>query len=1039
MKDFLHHKSLRCHYYLPTKIIILLIIFVTLGKFDLTMIKSIFNFTRNRTLTTCMAVLTTISIWGAPITPQDASAEASAFLNSNPKGLRAPASQGVALKLAYTCKGSEQALFYIFNNSDGFVIVSADDRFPAILGYSESGRFDESKIPVNMKTWLDGYAAEMTHYMAKLPDGIGREGAPLKASRQPIEPLITTKWDQDSPYNLLCPTDTYGRAVTGCVATAYAQIMKYHQWPLKPQGSNAGVNFDGTTFNWRQMIDEYTDGNYTATQATAVATLMRQCGAAVDMQYSSWSSGAYSFDVQPALTRYFLYDPSLKMLWKDYTPQSEWEDIIYAELVAGRPVYYSGQSSEGGHAFVCDGYSQNSYFHFNWGWGGYEDGYFLLTALNPASGGIGSYEDGYTSSQSVIIGIKPGTESSEPTQSEIVATGGFYYQGSLSFNIQDSTNGYYLFYNPLGYTLNIQPGIKITPAAGGEPIYRECGTSVELPASYGYQVMTLGSAPRLEDGIYHVSPAFYPAGSNKEWQPVRIPIGKQDYVEMIVKNGTATFTNPGPDPDNTAKLLFGRPEFMPVVYGDLPVAVRIPVVNVGRGDFNEELGFSIMDNDSEYGSASSVISRYSIPAGTSQNIDLVFSDPLEAAIYDFSIIDMKNNTYLDNFKVAVKKADIKLNNSTVKVSDLSPDFFTAGKAAPLYFTVENSSYLSQKMEFTFNVLDGVTLRKIKTLPVNYNVTIPGSWSGRVTIRPTDLEMAPGQYYWQVSDMSGNPLSLPSPMIVNSEILEKDGISYIITSEERKEAVVVAPAGDPYSGEIEVPASIDGYKITALRNNAFTFSTATQVSLPESIERLDAGTFAACSSLRNFISESNSIIPFYKDIFNDAKLSSIWLNVAQNLIEDWHSTPGWSAMMTPSWFFKLDNVEIAEGLEINKTTGLPYAPYRVNYLTPLTLKFNAPEGKNVDLTVICNYDWIFQGVVNPASYTLQLPALGLSTCGEVRAKATSEQVAVEGVLAEKYFDVFSIDGRRVLTSATTNQIKALPTGLYIVNGRKILIR
>ncbi len=993
---------------------------------------------RNLSLLGIMAV-TAASTWAAPVDESQAADMAAEFLNTNPTSIRRAPSSGASLSLAYKATDGKTPLFYIFNDADGFVIVSADDKFPAVLGYSDSGIFDEAKIPVNMKAWLDGYAAEMTHYLPVLPDGFGSITKQNRISRAPISPMVTTKWNQDTPYNLLCPTDKYGQAVTGCVATAYAQIMNFHKWPTQPVGENGGITFTGTTYNWRQMLDDYQPGTYTGSQATAVATLMRQCGAAVNMRYSAWASGAYSHQVPTALTRYFKYDPGLTMYWKDYIPQSRWNDIVYQELAQGRPVYYSGSSSEGGHAFVCDGYSDNEYFHFNWGWGGYEDGYYRLTALNPASGGIGSYEDGYTSNQSIIIGIKPGTESSEPTQTGLLASGGFYHKSGLTFEVREGQTEN-LIYNPFDYTINVQMGIKIVAADNAADItYKECGSATDLASMYGFMEMTTGSLPALPDGKYKVYPVYRCPKTSSNWLELPVPIGMQNYVDLTLSKGNPTFTNSGPDSSNTPKLIFGTPETVDVLYGDLPVALRIPVVNVGQGDFSSQLGFSLMDAEDDFGGAASVMDTYIIPAGSSSNIDVSFNSELPAGTYILSVMDMTGNIFIDNYKLTLKETDLPALGNSIKASALSPNFFTEGKDSPLYFTVSNPSFASQTMDFTFEILDSNSLLPIKTLPVNYSVTVPGNYTGRINVRPTDLEVEPGVYYWRVKDSEGQNISAPAPMIVNSEVKMKDGIAYVETSRSRKEALIVAPESNPYIGNIIIPESIDGLKVKGLRNNAFTFASTPEVSLPANITKLDPGTFYCNTALNNFFSESKQIIPYQDQIFA-SPLRNIWLNVSQDIVGEWHSQAGWRGMQTPYWMMKLDGVEITSGMDIDTSTSEPI-PYRMNFATPLSLTFSAPEGKNVEILMIVDRVWILNATVDPKTYTLEVPALGLNTTGEIRLTATTAPLGVEGVESDpdSIFDLFSIDGRLILRNATKQDLKNLPSGLYFSKGQKILIK
>ncbi|MDE6117873.1 MAG: thiol protease/hemagglutinin PrtT [Duncaniella sp.] len=338
-------------------------------------------------------------------------------------GGNTPSRSAAALKKTplLTLSESGAPMVYLFENvsDEGFMVLSADDIAAPVLGYSEEGKLDPDNLPVNLSWWLEQYKGEIA---AAVAAGIDTpyEEVRSRADRSPIAPLMSTRWNQDAPYNLQCPLISGKRAVTGCVATAMAQVLKYHNWPEKGVGKhqyNLGtqtISFDyaSTTFDWNNMLDTYTS-SATTTQNNAVATLMLACGVAVDMKYTASESGAISCKVTPALISYFNYDKGVHSVCRSAYTSSVWEEMIYGELANNGPVFYAGQSSEGGHAFVCDGYSSNGYFHFNWGWGGMSDGYFRLNALDPSSQGIGGSSSGFNFDQMAIIGVKKPVADSE--------------------------------------------------------------------------------------------------------------------------------------------------------------------------------------------------------------------------------------------------------------------------------------------------------------------------------------------------------------------------------------------------------------------------------------------------------------------------------------------------------------------------------------------------------------------------------------------------------------------------------------------------
>ena len=319
---------------------------------------------------------------------------------------------------------------YVFSMSEagGFVIVSNDDRTLHILGFSETGVLDLENMPDEQRAWLQGYADEIAwlklHDASIAPMGTISGARAGSHEKETIEPLLTTTWAQRAPYNDLCPEYASGkRAVTGCVATAMAQVMNYHKWPVAATEAIPGYQdgygvyqtaLEATTFNWGNMLDSYSGGE-TTEQNTAVATLMQYCGYSVEMNYGS-TSGTNMFKVAPALKTYFGYNETTTYLSRSFYTNDKWEDIIYHELASNRPVIYGGQSTGGGHAFVCDGYRHEyatDFFHINWGWGGKSDEYYVLSVLDPYSGqgtGGSSSNGGFYFGQEAIVGIQKSSD-----------------------------------------------------------------------------------------------------------------------------------------------------------------------------------------------------------------------------------------------------------------------------------------------------------------------------------------------------------------------------------------------------------------------------------------------------------------------------------------------------------------------------------------------------------------------------------------------------------------------------------------------------
>ena len=371
-----------------------------------------------------LTVIVSLTMMAGNVTPEKALQQATSFVQSRiQKGEGPRMAPGTPLHLNLASRVSGLYVFNVSNNG-GFVIVSPDDCAQTILGYSDCGQFDPDNIPCNMRAWLQGYADEIAWAQQQTAEGRlqttgNRANAPAAIIKTPIAPLIETRWDQGTPYNNLCPEYAAGEhAITGCVATAMAQVMYYHKWPEATTmpipsyddrwWSSPSLPAAVTTFNWNDMQLTY-DG--TETTETAVATLMYYCGISVKMDYGNNAnamSGASSSDIEYALETYFNYSTTTKYVSRSYYSYGDWINLIYHELEEGRPVLYGGSSDGGGHEFVCDGYQGEDFFHINWGWSGMSDNYFKLSALNPYAQGSGgsSSNDGFHYGQDAVIGIQ---------------------------------------------------------------------------------------------------------------------------------------------------------------------------------------------------------------------------------------------------------------------------------------------------------------------------------------------------------------------------------------------------------------------------------------------------------------------------------------------------------------------------------------------------------------------------------------------------------------------------------------------------------
>jgi hypothetical protein len=424
--------------------------------------------------------LFTVCVWAQRITEDQARERALKYLTTN-DAAKARGMKTADRKATAATVGAES--IYAFNlEGGGYVIASGDSRALPVLGYSASGTIDWELMPANMRAWLKQYdqAIASLGKSKDFVDGNSKRGVKTRAVRPAIEPLIKTQWYQEAPYWNKVPLydganpDWKGQhCLTGCVATAMAQIMNYYQWPkaaCEPipeyEYETAHANkkktvyidaLPATTFDWDHMIANYegSDGTILGTEAQqdAVATLMRYCGQSVYMNYSPEFSGSDHQQVVEALVKYFGYKNTVRSLKRIQYSIDGWEDLVYSELAKGRPLQYGGDADDGGHSFICDGYDSDGLFHINWGWGGGGDGYFALAVLNPydnTSAGSSSSGIGFSINQDAVFGVEPDTDGTSPkhlipqayidSEEPFVVlepdTVGFVYQ-FISFTYQD--------------------------------------------------------------------------------------------------------------------------------------------------------------------------------------------------------------------------------------------------------------------------------------------------------------------------------------------------------------------------------------------------------------------------------------------------------------------------------------------------------------------------------------------------------------------------------------------------------------------------
>lgn len=616
----------------------------------------------------------------------------------------------LAYKVEYRAKTDQAesesaALLYVFNQGDhGYVMVSGDDRVIPILAYSNESKFDPNDIPPNARKWIEGYKTQIrdaietellptesiendwkNYYEGKIITG-GAEAS--------VSPLMTTKWGQSPYVNALCPSNS----VTGCVATAMAQIMKYWNYPANGTGFHSynhstygtlSANFGSTAYNWSAMPNVVNSSN------SAVATLMYQVGVSVDMDYgpaSTGGSGAYVISSKSPVTHcseyslktYFGYKNALQGIERSNYSQSQWLNLMKTELNANRPILYAGFGSGGGHCFVADGYDANDFLHFNWGWGGSYDGYFQINSLNPLGVGTGGGSGSYNSGQQAVIGIEP------PANAQVYDMKLYDYVASNK--------------NPIGYGQSFEISTNIlndgTNTFNGDYCaaifddqsnfidYVEIRTGFSLAGGYRYTnnlVFKSSGLYSMVPGTYHASVFYRPTGGS--WTQVGKRGSYTNYIQLTVTNNNDMKLNSAISITQGTTLTKGQ-----------PINVNLNVVNRGNSTFYGQFEVNLYNLDGSFAQSVGVVTESSgLPVGYTYNAPyLSFSNSsvtIEPGTYLLALHHKPTGSSRELTGTGSFLNPIKV---TVKLSSIPPDQYEVNdqKSQAYNFTASFSGNVS---------------------------------------------------------------------------------------------------------------------------------------------------------------------------------------------------------------------------------------------------------------------------------------------------------------------------------------------------------
>jgi len=578
-----------------------------------------------------------------PITKEAAQQKAVQFLSKKQSNRAlAPRLKPVSLQ---EVSGLNSERLYAFNvgQKNGFVVMSADDcTGELILGYADKGELSMETMPDNMRAWLKGYDDEikwMQEHGVTNEVAASRANSP-SAARTPISPLLTSRWNQNEPYNTYCPKKVEEPnivpTVTGCVATATAQVLYYYG---KKRGESTttlkaipgyttathslAVDEKAVrTFDWSKMSDIYPSN---AEANEEVARLMEYVGAGLKMDYRPANVGgslAYHLNIPYVLTEYFGYDKSARYVIRSNYSYSDWISMMYEMLSKGNPVLYGGQSTGGGHSFVLDGYAEEDYFHVNWGWGGDSDGHFKLSVLYSEKQGIGgsTSQDGYSSGQEAIIDVNPvssGVDTSvRMTVENAYPVANHYERNSSSKDFADVGFAFSICnYTGAEATFDFGWGLY----RGEELLSTIYLNSVQLGNLYSYDSVTykFSFGAGLSDGEYLLKPISRRHGTDT-WYP---DFGSEIYyITATISGNTLTLARSVlTDIRATESTISDNPRV------GTPVTITAKIHNYGTfysGDISVGAltGGSVSSNPSY-----KILASQQIEVDAGQNIDVTFT------------------------------------------------------------------------------------------------------------------------------------------------------------------------------------------------------------------------------------------------------------------------------------------------------------------------------------------------------------------------------------------------------------------------------
>lgn len=761
----------------------------------------------------------------------------------------------VTYTLAYSAPSGS---YYVFDRSTGgYIIVSGDDRIYPLLADVTSGEFSSAGIAPAAQFIIDTYDKEILSLAGEEEQELHIMDYYTKWNA--IPPLMTTEWNQNYPYNIYCPAEGSRTCVTGCVATAMAQVVRrigyykgsgYKESSL-PDSNGDKVKFDYSaySFDFDNMFDSF-PSTVTEDQLDQVGSLMLACGLSVGMDYGASASAALSRNVPLGLINNFGFDSKYTRLYdRSNFSQVEWENMLYSQLQLERPVYYAGSNGAAGHAYVIDGYRPMGMYHVNWGWGGMSDGYFRLSALNPMQQGIGGGSGGYSIGQEMVVAVPPGEEPG-------------IHDFDLSGSIRIVSDGVYAVYYKSNSVnlMNVSIGAAIVDASGNIVSTATFWPGQNITASmalrhdsYSYDFTRIPLLP----GSYRIYPAFCPDGG--EYTITEKNVNGPHFINLeVTESNEYIFTNIPPVSYSSDIHIAGMADDNDIHSG-YSGALNFYVVNNGNKDYTDNISLTMLDNSSRElvtfnsnnitiaGQATSYVTS-SFPVFDSNNT------LIPAGIYPLRFTDREGNILSDGeFSVEIKNGaprTVWTNDENIEVTNpqTMPSELISGDIWPHNPLIETTQ-TNRSMTLRLAFYPPSSLSPVGTV-LCYQGTIE-PMNSIFPLEPKTIDIPFGNY--EVCYRKGySQISQRCPIRIG---ISTDNLCYFQGKDGNVAATLMQK--DPGQDEIAVPSQVTingtSMPVTTIDREAFILLPSLSViDIPSSIKFIGMNALAATPTLQQII-------------------------------------------------------------------------------------------------------------------------------------------------------------------------------------------